>query len=125
MKIKHITRKQPDRSAEYMRLEGDMFDLRVFAFSSDSKLLATANPPAGTLRIWDVTLGTGKQRFETGYGDISALAFSHDSKQLASTGWNQIVRVWDIEAGSEVMRLGAIDDGELFQATFLLPLEDN
>jgi RNA polymerase sigma factor (sigma-70 family) len=68
------------------------------AFSSDGKLLASANRES-TIKIWDAATGKEKKTL-VGHGDegVYSLAFSRDGL-LVSGGLDGTVRLWDLETG--------------------------
>jgi WD40 repeat protein/tRNA A-37 threonylcarbamoyl transferase component Bud32/tetratricopeptide (TPR) repeat protein len=86
-------------------------DVRTVAFSPDGRLVATAShEPAsglmdsslGCIRIWDAGTGRplGPPIWQTQW--VSALAFSPDSRVLASGDYGQLVRFWDTTTGRPV-----------------------
>jgi RNA polymerase sigma factor (sigma-70 family) len=76
------------------------------ALSPDGKLLATGefSPgwPAHTIRLWDVETGKEIRKIEGHKGGIVSLAFSPDSKTLASGSADKTVRLWQAATGEEL-----------------------
>jgi WD40 repeat protein len=76
------------------------------AFSPDGRLLAAASTP---VQIWDAN--TGKKlitvSFEPGVsgGLCHDIAFSPDSRYLATAYLDQTVRIWDTRSGTELLNL--------------------
>jgi WD40 repeat protein len=61
----------------------------------------TYNPPPNAKGAFDLLVG------HTGEGSVTTLAFAADGKTLASGGWDDTVRLWDVNTGKEVRRLFA------------------
>jgi WD40 repeat protein len=83
-------------------------------FSPNGKYLAAANRLANggnTARVWHVTTRKEVARMSH-QGSIDDIAFSPDSKYLATASEDKTVRVWEIASGSEVARM-AHDAGVL------------
>ncbi|WP_164016827.1 WD40 repeat domain-containing protein [Pyxidicoccus trucidator] len=80
-------------------------DMKVFAFSSDGRHIATGEAYA-TVRLWDATTGKelrllrhGPESADRPYAPIHALAFSGDGQLLITVASDQKVRVWDVATG--------------------------
>src|SRR5262245_60287570 len=100
------------------RLEGQKGGGQVFAFSPDGKRFATAAnefpDPSNfrhkvvVLRLWDGATGKVLHELRHHWQDsVNALAFSPDSKWLATGGQEErnSVRVWDVATGKELPAL--------------------
>jgi WD40 repeat protein len=93
LRVQDVTR--PPRPATPLRN-----DCLALAFSPDARRLAVASD-------WDILLfelegwptrGTTLGRHG---GKVSALAFAPDGRTLFSGGWDNAVRVWDLDRGAE------------------------
>jgi WD40 repeat protein len=96
--------------------EGDRID--VLAFSPDGKLLASGGdegPPHGIVRLWSTTDGRELRVFKSpGLEFIRALTFAPDGRTLAcGTSGEGVVRLWDVEYGSERLVLRALPDKQI------------
>lgn len=81
------------------------------AYSPDGTLLATANYEGNNAAIWDMTTGAADRppdkKAVTGAGHtqgVHTVAFSPDSRHLATGSWDSTVRVWDSQTGEPVRR---------------------
>jgi len=77
------------------------------AVSPDGGLLASAGPidPEHTVMIFDARTGTVLKTLKGHVGYVWKVAFSPDSRYLASGSWDSTVKVWDITTGEEVRTL--------------------
>ncbi|RDW62068.1 hypothetical protein BP6252_11501 [Coleophoma cylindrospora] len=102
-------------------LEGHSNRVTSVAFSHDSKLLASASDDwtvniwdastgslqqtleghsGQTVKIWDASTGSLQQTLEGHSDQVTSVAFSHDSKLLASASEDETVKIWDASTGS-------------------------
>jgi hypothetical protein len=89
---------------ELRRCPGYPRSLSAFAFSADGRFLAAAfHYEPRVIVIWDVATGKKVAECRGGGQDTTfmALAFSPDSKTLASGGWDSTVRLWEVLTGGE------------------------
>ncbi|MFH0519576.1 trypsin-like peptidase domain-containing protein [Streptomyces sp. M41] len=71
----------------------------LIAFSADSKSFATAYDRY--VRLWDASTGAPRAALTGHANEVTALAFSRDSRTLATAGRDATVRLWDSTAGND------------------------
>jgi WD40 repeat protein len=76
-------------------------DAGHLAFSPDNKLLAVAGSFRGAggafnVQVWDSETGKTLHRFQGHRGPVNTLAFSSDSKRLASASEDSTALIWDL-----------------------------
>jgi WD40 repeat protein len=70
------------------------------AVSPDGRLIASAGPVETdyTVQIWDAQTGAVRKTLKGHRGHVWTVAFSTDSRYLASGSWDSTVKVWDLKA---------------------------
>lgn len=86
------------------KLEGHPGVIRGLSFSSDGKLLASADGD-GVIRIRDVNTGHVQFTLEGHDGPVVAVAISPDGTLLASSGEDETLRIWDLASKTEKFKL--------------------
>jgi WD40 repeat protein len=115
-------------------------DSTAIAYSPDGKVLASGGSD-NVIRLFDASTGMELRRLaghlartfnpsvdrETsfdllvgsmGKGAVTSVAFSPDGKTLASGGWDEMVRLWDLQTGKELNRLVGHKDGMVATVVF-------
>ncbi len=101
----------PTSCERLMTLEGlDNFGYSV-RFSPDGKYIA-AGAEEGMVKIWNADSGidvaTLGRRPGEEYCSVYGITFSPDGRRIAAAG--EISKVWDLETGKELMKLGTYGD---------------
>jgi WD40 repeat protein len=95
-------------------------DVAALAFSGDGSRLAGAG--ALSARIWDVASGRVLQTLtdDAWQRGFRAVAFSPDSRMLASFGGPENIRLWDIERGQQLKLPNPLPEWVKFDGVALL-----
>lgn len=88
-------------------LKGHTHWVLTMAFSPHGKLLATAGFD-GTVRVWDVKTSTSTHVLKGHKGLIHSVAFSPDSRTVAS-GNDEAIRLWNLGTGKQIAIFKARD----------------
>src|SRR5262249_39177546 len=75
---------------------------QALVFSPDSRWLAASGGQSHGASIWN-TKTWSETKLPKGCPYFTGLAFSPDSKRLASSSYSGLVQVWDIEEGKELL----------------------
>jgi RNA polymerase sigma factor (sigma-70 family) len=97
-----------------LKREGD--EVRNVAFAPDGRSLVSMaygprkggprKPEAGEMSVWDLATGKERHRLKAEPGPVWTVAFSSDSRFMATGGHAQHhVLLWDLATGKEVRRL--------------------
>jgi WD40 repeat protein len=74
------------------------------AFSPNGQMVAAVNLFDAYIQLWDVASGKELRTFQEG-NDVRAVAFSPNSRILASAGADRDIKLWNIASGSLVRTL--------------------
>jgi WD40 repeat protein/uncharacterized caspase-like protein len=85
------------------------FSTEIITMSVDNKLLAQVSGEGQTIRLWDTANETTVKELTGHTAEINTLAFSPDSKILASGSDDATIRLWDLQNG-EVRVINAHDE---------------
>src|SRR5579885_1361127 len=85
------------------KLEGNRSSMESLAFSPDGNLLAGTGHNDGGVWLWDARSGNLKQEIKA-HDAPTAVAFSPDSKTLATGGYDGTLKLWDVSTGGAPRR---------------------
>ncbi|WP_169433395.1 caspase family protein [Lewinella cohaerens] len=98
--------KMKKREAKELGINQDIYYLndsedyaQGIIFSPDGKMIAASSNTLNTIRVWDAYDGSILKTLE---GHSGKIAFTSNSKNLISTGWDRQVKVWDLDAVKEL-----------------------
>ncbi len=105
--------------------------IKTLAFSPDGTTLATGHGDNnGGITLWDIKSGKKLQTFAghavsasrvccSGFADRDQVAVSPDGKAIASSGYNDIIKLWDTQSGSFLRSLESKSHpGSAYKITF-------
>ena len=89
---------------ELLVLKGRPWDeVSSLAFSPDGTKLAAAR--GDDVRVWDAIHGQEPPRIRCRAGPVHNTLFSPDGSRLATTGQDELVRIWDVSSGEAKLSL--------------------
>ncbi len=95
------TRLQLDRLVDGRNIPPEN-EAQSLAWSPDGRLIAYIQRHDGGWRIWDAQTGVLVRRVAAHNGWGLGLAWSPNRSLLASVGWDEAVRIWNVETGQPV-----------------------
>jgi hypothetical protein len=87
-----------------LQVNGQSGRVYQVAFSTDGKLLATANDD-NSVRLWDAATGKVGKTLWGHTGPVYTLAFSPDGQFLASAGVDKSILLWNVSSGKMVRKM--------------------
>jgi WD40 repeat protein len=88
---------------EVMTLHGHQAPVYALAFSPDGKQIASGSySNDATIILWDAQTGAKQITLRGHGGEIYALAFSPDGKRIVSGSGDDMIKLWDAQAGAEL-----------------------
>lgn len=87
----------------------DLGSIDHLAFSPDGKILASSDGWGHSVHLWDVGTGTIQKRLKGHNSKIRHIAFSPDGRLLVSAS-SVAMRLWDVNAGTELKSLPTAPD---------------
>ena len=90
----------------------NFFGATRLVFSPDGKLLATGTYRSNTVKLWETATNRKLRELassgQTAPGFAPAIAFSRDSRLVASSAGDNSVKVWDVMSGRELFTLAGV-----------------
>jgi WD40 repeat protein len=90
----------------------NFFGATRLVFSPDGKLLATGTYRSNTVKLWETATNRKLRDLSSGglsaAGVAPAVAFSRDSRLVASSAGDNSVKVWDVMSGRELHTLAGV-----------------
>jgi WD40 repeat protein len=108
----HLVSRLIWRPFGFTPLNGKPGGVMSVAFSPNGRFVVTGGIEDNTLRLWNTRSGLQTRVF----GNVSSpmpqvwsVAFSPSGDQLASVGWDGIIRLWSVRTGIELWRIESND----------------
>jgi WD40 repeat protein len=76
--------------------------MSAMALSPDGTRLATGGYQDHVVRVWDVAGGRELQHFDGHTDTVAGLAWSPDGATLASSSWDQTIKLWEVAGPKSV-----------------------
>lgn len=89
----------------YRTFEVSQGDIWFLVWSPDGHFLASAAPDANAVRIWDIEGDALYREFE--HRMVARPAWSPDGTMLSTAGFDEKLRVWDVDSGEIVFEANA------------------
>ena len=102
------------------KLEGNRSNMESLAFSPDGNLLAGTGHNDGGVWLWDARGGNLKQEIKA-HEAPTVVAFSPDSKTLATSGYDGVLKLWDTTSGGAPRRSLVYGDSSPVDAVAFSP----
>jgi WD40 repeat protein len=89
----------------------NLFGATRFLFSPDGRLLATTTMRSGTVKLWETATGRELRNLsggpQSGMSLSPFIAFSRDSRMLATAAGDNTVKIFDVITGREIQTLSS------------------
>lgn len=88
-----------------------MQDVVCLRYSPDGRLVATCTENSSTVEIWDAITGEYMFWLKGHTGNVRKLAFSRDSRFLATASQDSTAKIWNIQARRPIQTLAGQHEG--------------